>query len=141
MLCLLMATVGLALGLYYTVPCSRKLAACDPARLAANKTCWGDYWVCTAGAGGRAKGLYFFMAVAGAACLVLSLLFCCGFCCMKSPSKKAALKAKKQQQQDQFITGNTAAGTSTDAAPAAYSDQYAAYDTYPNVKQSSVAHV
>lgn len=144
---LLGAAVGLALGLYYTVPCTRTLVQCQGMRgimingtqIITDKKCWSDYWQCTSGAGGRALGLYFFLAVAGAGCLLLSLLTCCCFCCQKSPAHKGAQKA----HQEQFIQGTTTTAPLQAAAPgdtAVYSDQYTAYSEYPQVKPS-VAHV
>lgn len=132
---LLAATVGLALGLYFTVPCTRVLVACNPA---VNANCWNDYWVCTGSQGGRLKGVYFFLSVAGAACFILSLLTCCCFCCQRGPRQKA-------KKQDQFISGGSPTpAAAADTAPAGYSDQYAPgyqpYDPYATNKPS-VAHV
>ncbi|KAF8055916.1 hypothetical protein HT031_006555 [Scenedesmus sp. PABB004] len=136
---LLCATVGLAVGLYFTVPCTRTLIQCNPA---VNGACWSAFWTCSGS--GKAKGVYFFLAVAGAACFLLSLISCCCFCCQKNPRAKAA-------KQDQFIQGTTGAAagtgaaTSSDAATTGYADQYApgyqAYDPYPNTGKPSVAHV
>lgn len=146
---LLAAVIGLALGLYYTVPCTRTLVQCQAMRgnpitngtqTITDSGCWSKYWQCTSGAGGKAPGLFFFMAVAGAACLLLSLISCLCFCCQKSPSQKAAHKA----QQDQFIQGGTTTAPAQVAGPAdtaVYSDQYAAYNDYPQVNKHSVAHV
>lgn len=37
--------VGLAVGLYWTVPCAQKLVACNPNL--AGKVCWDQFWTCT----------------------------------------------------------------------------------------------
>lgn len=105
-LLLIAAVVGLALGLYFTVPCSRELVRCQGLRdvvrngtqVMTDKGCWDTYWQCTAGLNGRAPGLYFFLAVAGAACLLLSLITCCCFCCQKNPRAKAAHKDHEVRQ-------------------------------------------
>lgn len=104
---LLAAAIGLALGLYYTVPCTRTLVQCqrvrgnpitNGTRVLTESECWGNYWQCTSGAGGRAPGLFFWLAVAGAGCLLLSLLTCCCFCCQRSPAQKAAKKVSNCQR-------------------------------------------
>jgi hypothetical protein len=131
---LLAAAIGLALGLYYTVPCSRTLVQCqrvrgnpitNGTRVLTDSECWGNYWQCSSGAGGKAPGLFFWLSVAGAVCLILSLLTCCCFCCQRSPAQKAA---KKQQFIQSGATTAPAQATGpTDTA--VYSDQYATYAT------------
>lgn len=140
-LLLIAAAAGLAAGLYRTVPCTKTLVACNPANTPGNK-CWNDYWTCTAS--GNARGLFFYLSIAGAGCFFLSLLTCCCFCCQRSPRARAA-------KQDQFIAGSGGGAHTTapgqHASPsdtAVYSDQYAAYAGYGdqvNQVKPTVAHV
>ncbi|KAF6261117.1 hypothetical protein COO60DRAFT_1503294 [Scenedesmus sp. NREL 46B-D3] len=135
-LSLLCATIGLAVGLYFSVPCTRTLVNCAN-NSAQDQACWNNYWICTGSS--RVRGVYFFLAVAGAACLLISLLSCCCFCCQKNPRKKAA-------KQNQFIAGSSGGAATTvhtnDTAPTGYSDQYVpGYQAYPAGNKPSVAHV
>lgn len=145
-LLLLAGAAGLAAGLYVSVPCIGTLNKCirSPEANTGVNQCWSNFWQCTAA--GKLGGLYFFLAIAGAACFLLSLLTCCCFCCQRRPGAPP----KRDRKQEQFMSSSATTQAPTQAAAptagasdaAPYSDQYAAYSPYPepNLKPS-VAHV